>query len=76
MRQLVERIARGLVDRPDEVSVEPVEEDGGTLFELRVAQGDLGKVIGKQGRTARALRTLLAAVGRKQGKRFAVEILE
>lgn len=76
MQRLVEKIARGLVDRPDEVSVEAVEEENGTLLELRVAPGDLGKVIGKQGRTARALRTLLVAVGRKQGKRFALEILE
>ena len=76
MKQLVERIARGLVDRPEAVSVEAVEEDNATVLELRVAPGDLGKVIGKQGRTARALRTLLASVGRKQGKRFALEILE
>ena len=76
MKRLVERIAQGLVDRPEAVSVEEVEEDNGTVLELRVAPGDLGKVIGKQGRTARALRTLLAAVGRKQGKRFALEILE
>jgi hypothetical protein len=76
MKRLVERIAQGLVDRPEAVSVEAVEEDNATVLELRVAPGDLGKVIGKQGRTARALRTLLAAVGRKQGRRFALEILE
>jgi predicted RNA-binding protein YlqC (UPF0109 family) len=76
MKRLVERIAQGLVDRPEAVSVEEVEEENATVLELRVAPGDLGKVIGKQGRTARALRTLLASVGRKQGKRFALEILE
>ena len=76
MKRLVERIAQGLVDRPEAVSVEEVEEDNGTVLELRVAPGDLGKVIGKQGRTARALRTLLASVGRKHGRRFALEILE
>jgi len=76
MKRLVERIAQGLVDRPEAVSVEAVEEDNATVLELRVAPGDLGKVIGKQGRTARALRTLLAAVGRKQGRRYALEILE
>jgi predicted RNA-binding protein YlqC (UPF0109 family) len=76
MRELVERIAKALVDQPEEVSVEELDEDGSTVLELRVAAGDLGKVIGKQGRTARALRTLLGSAGRKHGKRFVLEILE
>ncbi len=76
MRGMLEFIARALVDKPEAVEVEEVEADGATLLELRVAQEDLGKVIGKQGRTARALRTLVAAAGVKLGKRYAVEIME
>lgn len=76
MRELVERIARALVDQPDEVSVEQIDGEESIILELRVAPGDIGKVIGKQGRTARALRTLLGSSGRKQGKRFVLEIVE
>ena len=76
MKEIVERIARALVDRPDDVAVEQVEGENTTVLELRVAQGDLGKVIGRQGRTARAMRTLVGAAGMKQGKRYALEILE
>jgi len=75
-RALIEQIARLLVDEPGQVSIEQVEEDDATVFELTVAERDLGKVIGKQGRTARALRNLLGAVGVKSGKRFVLEILE
>ena len=75
-RALVEHIARLLVDEPDQVSVEQIEEDDATVFELTVAERDLGKVIGKQGRTARALRTVLGAAGMKSHKRFELEILE
>jgi predicted RNA-binding protein YlqC (UPF0109 family) len=76
MRGLIEQIARSLVDEPDQVAVEAVEEDDTTVLELRVAAGDIGKVIGKQGRTARAFRTLLGAAGMKLNHRFALEILE
>ncbi len=76
MRELVENIIKALVDNPDEVKVSEVEGEQTTVIELRVAQGDLGKVIGKQGRTARALRTILSAAGMKIRKRFVLEILE
>ena len=76
MRELLEVIARAYVDRPDQVSVTEVDEDQSTVFELRVAPDDLGKVIGRQGRTAKALRTLLAAAGMKLRRRFVLEILE
>ena len=76
MRQLVEQIARALVDQPDRVVVKEVEGEQTTVLELRVAPEDLGKVIGKQGKTARAMRTLLAAAGMKVRKRFVLEILE
>jgi predicted RNA-binding protein YlqC (UPF0109 family) len=75
-RVLIEQIAKALVDAPDQVVVDPVEEDGETVLELKVAEGDLGKVIGKQGRTARALRTILNAAGIKQHKRYSLEIVE
>ena len=73
---LIEMIAKALVDSPDEVVVSEVEGEQTTVLELRVAQSDLGKVIGKQGRTARAIRTLLGAAGMKLRKRFVLEILE
>jgi uncharacterized protein len=76
MKELVELIARALVDYPDKVKVKEIEGDQATVFELRVADGDLGKVIGKQGRTARAIRTVLNASGIKLKKRFVLEILE
>jgi predicted RNA-binding protein YlqC (UPF0109 family) len=75
-RALIEQIARLLVDEPGQVSVEQVEEDDATVFELTVAERDLGKVIGKQGRTARALRNVLGVVGMKSQKRFVLEIIE
>jgi uncharacterized protein len=76
MKQLIEAIARALVDQPDRVQVKEVEGEQTSVLELRVAQEDLGKVIGKQGKTARAMRTLLAAAGMKVHKRFVLEILE
>jgi len=76
MRVLIEQIAKALVDDPAQVAVNQVEEDGESVLELRVAPNDLGRVIGKQGRTARAMRNLLAAAGSKFNKRFALEILE
>ena len=76
MKELVELIARALVDYPERVRVKEIEGDQATVLELRVAEGDLGKVIGKQGRTARAIRTVLNASGIKLKKRFVLEILE
>ena len=76
MRELIEVVAKALVDFPDQVVVNVVEGQQTTVLELRVAPADLGKVIGKQGRTARAVRTILGAAGMKQRKRFVLEILE
>jgi hypothetical protein len=76
MRELIEYIAKSLVDRPENVVVKETEGEKTTIIELRVAQEDLGKVIGKQGRTARAMRTILNAAGTKIGKRCVLEILE
>ncbi len=76
MKELVEFIAKALVDEPDKVQVTAVEGERVTVIELRVAQGDLGKVIGKQGRTARSIRTLLNAAATKLRKRAVLEILE
>jgi len=72
----VEDIAKALVDSPEQVVVTQVEGEQTTVLELRVAQPDLGKVIGRQGRTARAVRTILGAAGMKLRKRFVLEILE
>jgi predicted RNA-binding protein YlqC (UPF0109 family) len=76
MKELVEMIAKALVDNPEQVVVTEVEGEQTTVLELRVAPSDLGKVIGKQGRTARCIRTLLGAAGMKLRKRFVLEILE
>jgi predicted RNA-binding protein YlqC (UPF0109 family) len=76
MRDLLVEIAKALVDNPEDVSVAEVEGEQTTVLELRVRNEDLGKVIGRQGRTARAIRTLLAAAGMKVHKRFVLEILE
>ncbi len=76
MKELIEQIAKALVDSPDEVSVNAIEGEQTIVLELRVAQSDLGKVIGKQGRTARSIRTILGAAGMKLKKRFTLEILE
>lgn len=76
LRVLVEYLARGLVDQPEEVVVEEVDEPDALVFELKVAEPDLGKVIGKQGRTAKALRTVLSAASSKMRRRVILEILE
>lgn len=76
IRELVEEIAKALVDLPEQVVVREVQGEQTTVLELRVAPSDLGKVIGKQGRTARSVRTLLGAVGMKLNRRFTLEILE
>jgi len=76
MKELIEMIAKALVDSPDEVSVHAIEGEQSTVLELKVAPSDLGKVIGKQGRTARAIRTILGAAGMKLRRRFTLEILE
>ena len=76
MKEILELIAKALVDNPDRVSVSEVQGQQTTIFELRVAQEDLGKVIGKQGHIARAIRTVLSAAGMKLRERFHVEIIE
>jgi len=76
LRKLLEVIAKVLVDYPEEVQVRSVEGQGVTVLELRVHPEDLGKVIGLQGRMAKALRTILGAAGRKLHKRVTVEIIE
>jgi predicted RNA-binding protein YlqC (UPF0109 family) len=76
MRALVEQIAKALVDEPEEVAVRSIDGEQVTVLELRVSPNDLGKVIGKQGRTARSIRTILGAAGMKLKKRYTLEILE
>ncbi len=76
MKQLVEQIAKALVDQPDRSRCSEIAGEQTSVLELRVATEDLGKVIGKQGKTARAIRTILAAAGMKLRKRFVLEILE
>ncbi len=76
MKELVERMAKALVDKPEDVAVSEIDGEKTTVYELRVASTDLGKVIGKQGKTARAMRTILSASGTKIGKRCVLEILE
>ena len=76
MKELLELIAKALVDEPEAVAVTQIDGEQTTVLELRVAPDDLGKVIGKQGRTARAIRTILGASGLKLKKRFVLEILE
>lgn len=75
-KDLVEYIVKSLVDVPDEVSINVVEGEKSTILELRVASGDVGKVIGKQGRIAKAIRTILSASATKSGKRAVLEILD
>jgi predicted RNA-binding protein YlqC (UPF0109 family) len=76
MKDLINNIARALVDHPEEVSVTEVEGNQTSVLELKVAKEDLGKVIGKQGRTARAMRTILGAASAKLKKRTVLEIIE
>ena len=76
MRDLIEFVARSLVDDPDAVRIRSVEREGTTVLELEVAPADLGKVIGRQGRTARAIRILLAAAGQKTRRRYVLDIMD
>jgi hypothetical protein len=76
LKELVGFLAKALVDRPEEVTVDVADEDRAWLFELTVDETDLGKVIGKEGRTARALRTVLSAAAAKMDRRAILEILE
>ncbi len=76
MLALVERLAKAVVEAPDEVTVEAFEEGGQTVLELIVAESDLGRVIGRQGRMARSLRTIVNAAGLRTRKRYQLEIVE
>jgi predicted RNA-binding protein YlqC (UPF0109 family) len=76
MKEFIEYITKYLVDNPNDVKVAGVEGEKTTVYELRVGDGDLGKVIGKKGQTAKSIRTLLAAASAKSGKRAMLEILE
>ena len=76
MQAFLEYVVRGLVEMPDEVSVTPVEQGGATLYELRMNQADVGRIIGRQGVTINALRSLLAAGSAKRGLRCELEIIE
>ena len=76
MRDFIENIAKHLVDKPDEVNVTEIDGERTIVYELRVGHGDLGKVIGKRGQTAKSIRILLAAASAKRGKRAVLEILE
>jgi len=76
MKELIKFIAEALVDKPDHVEVTEVEGERTSVLELKVAKEDLGKIIGKQGRTARAIRTILAAASAKINKRVVLEIVE
>jgi predicted RNA-binding protein YlqC (UPF0109 family) len=76
MRELIEYIAKSLVENPERVSVEEIEGQKGTIYQLRVSPEDRGRVIGRQGRTARSIRTLLNAAASKVGTRIVLEIVE
>ncbi len=75
-RELVEFIAKSLVDDPDAVQVGVIEGEKSTIIELKVSEGDIGRIIGKEGRIAKAIRTLLSASASKAGKRYVLEILD
>ncbi|UCF71321.1 MAG: KH domain-containing protein [candidate division WOR-3 bacterium] len=76
MKDLIEYIVKALVDNPDKVTVKEIAGEKSIIYELRVGEGDLGKVIGKEGRTAKAIRTIITAAAMKQGKRTVLEIIE
>ncbi|MGC2063999.1 MAG: KH domain-containing protein [Thermodesulfovibrionales bacterium] len=76
MKALIETMSKALVDKPEEVSVNEITGEKTTVYELKVAPGDLGKVIGREGKTVQAMRTILSAAGTKMGKRCVLEILE
>ena len=76
MQTFLEYVVKGLVQNPDAVTVTPVQREGVTIYELRLDSPDVGKIIGRQGRMARSLRTILGAAAGKTGKRYQLEILE
>ena len=76
MKEFIEYIVKNLVDKPEEVHVTEIESERTVIYELRVGEGDLGKVIGKRGQTARSIRLLVAAVSAKRGKRAVLDLLE
>ncbi len=76
MKELIQYIVKALVDNPDKVVVQEIAGEKSIIYELRVGEGDLGKVIGKEGRTAKAIRTIITAAAMKQGKRTVLEIIE
>lgn len=76
MKEMIEAIAKSLVDNPNKVSVTEIDGERTVVYELRVDKSDLGKVIGKEGKTARAMRTIITAASMKSGKRGVLEILE
>ena len=76
MKELIQYIVKALVDNPDKVAVTEIAGERSIIYELRVGEGDLGKVIGKEGRTAKAIRTIITAAAKKQGKRTVLEIIE
>jgi len=76
MKELIQYIVKALVDNPDKVDVKEIAGEKSIIYELRVGEGDLGKVIGKEGRTAKAIRTIITAAAMKQGKRTVIEIIE
>jgi hypothetical protein len=76
LKELIEYIVKALVDNPEKVEVKEIAGEKSIIYELKVGEGDLGKVIGKEGRTANAVRTIITAAAMKQGKRTVLEILE
>ena len=76
MKELLTYIARSLVDNPDQVSVTEKESDGEIVFEVRAADGDMGKIIGRQGRIVKEIRVIMRAVAQRQGKKVSVEIMD
>ena len=76
LKELIEYIVKALVDNPEKVEVKEIAGERSIIYELKVGEGDLGKVIGKEGRTAKAIRTIITAAAMKQGKRTVLEIIE
>ncbi len=76
LKELIEYIAKALVDNPDLVSVKEIPGEKTVIYELKVGEGDLGKIIGREGKTAKAIRTIISAAAMKKGKRAVLEILE
>ncbi len=76
MKEFIETIVKALVDQPDQVNLTEIQGERTTVYELHVGEGDLGKVIGKHGQTTKSIRTLIAAISAKKGKRAVLEILE